>query len=364
MGGDFNTELTVNPQLFNKELDAGLTLQTRKTCCSATYGVRDKTYPYLYDYIAIDERLRFDVLIVPIDSDKNVRFSDHRPVYAEVSSRMIIFDNLDTGLRERVVKEGARLYRGVDQVCQNLAQAVRPDRPEWFAQLKTTSLTYSKGKGCLFRLETAKRLLLIDIWNPVSMKTIISAYRKAFQEKRITQNQLDAFSVFSGYGIDKLSTPTNPTPVLKFLSDRGIRIAPPDPLWRQSANVSQDAFPFLKRISQQSVEMNGIVWGPAVNEFDRTSLYELDMDVMRTLQTLFPMYQGVYAAPVPSTYHRGIFTEEFILFPDPVTNTVMTNVRELNRTAGKRTRRLRRLANVVTTHRTPHAHRKPLRKAS
>ena len=350
LGGDFNMELPVNPTFFNKELDVGLHVQRRKTCCSASFGIRDKTYKYLYDYIAIDERLRFDELYVPISADKNVQFSDHRPVFAVVSLRGLKEQNPTTNLIDYILTKGTRLYRGVNVLCANLQSSVRPGRAEWFAQFKSTSMIYSR-RGCLFRLETTRPLRMIDIWNAESMRTIVDTYTNAYRNKTITRDELDAFIVFSGYGIDKHPTLENPTPI-QTLAKQHNWLGMVDPMRPTTVTVTQENFPLIQRLSAETIQVRGLPWGPGDKEFNRTSTFEGDAIVMRTLQRLFPMYDGVYASPVPSTYHHGMFAEEFILFPD-----VLEKVREVSRSVGGR-----RLTNVVATYRTPYAHRKPLRK--
>jgi len=367
IGGDFNDELKSSPQFFKKQLDAGLTIQTQKTCCSWSYGTAEKSYNYLYDYIAIDERLTFEYLGLPINADQNVQYSDHLPVLAIVSLSMTTYDD---SIRYGILKEDSVLYRGLDKTCDIVKSSVRPGRPEWFSQFKPVSEIYmpnvhTGSKGCFFVLKTTRPLKLIQIWNAVTMPVIIRMYLDGLKNKTVTQIEYDAFRVFSGYGIDKHPTATVPSPVRKLALDNGFVNLD---IYRSMAqrptvsSITQDHVASIKQVSQGVIEIYGLQWGPGKDQFERTSTNSADMTVMDTLARFFPGYDGIYAAPVPSTYHTGTFSEEYILFPD-----VMSKVKEHARVGGRRrirTRRLRRLANVVTTHRTPHAHRKPLRKAS
>jgi exonuclease III len=365
IGGDFNFELKTSPQFFKKQLDAGLEIQKQKTCCSWSYGTAEKTYMYLYDYIAIDERLTFEYLGLPIKADKNVQYSDHLPVFAIVSLSMTTYDD---SIRYGILKEGSVLYRGVDKECNTVKNSVRPGRPEWFSQFKPISEIYmpnddTGSKGCFFVLNTTRPLKLIEIWNSVTMPVIIRMYLDGLKNKTVTQQEYDAFRVFTGYGIDKHPTATVPSPVRKlafdnrFVTLEGYKFMAQRPT---VSSITQDHVASIKQISRGVIEVYGLQWGPGEQQFERTSSFAADTIVMDTLRRFFPGYDGVYAAPVPSTYHTGTFGEEYILFPD-----VLSKVREYARVGGKRrrgTRRLRRLANVVTTHRATYAHRKPLRK--
>ena len=222
---------------------------------------------------------------------------------------------------------------------------------------------HTGSKGCFFVLKTTRPLKLIQIWNAVTMPVIIRMYLDGLKNKTVTQIEYDAFRVFSGYGIDKHPTATVPSPVRKLALDNGFVNLD---IYRSMAqrptvsSITQDHVASIKQVSQGVIEIYGLQWGPGKDQFERTSTNSADMTVMDTLARFFPGYDGIYAAPVPSTYHTGTFSEEYILFPD-----VMSKVKEHARVGGRHrrgTRRLRRLANVVTTHRTPHAHRKPLRK--
>lgn len=325
IGGDFNKELQAGYiTLSGKDLDLGKTLQTRKTCCSSTLGKRDRNYIVQYDYIGIDEKLKFDRLFVPVqDINTYIQHSDHLPVFAIVSPKDS--DVEENGIVVKNIPENTRLYRGINVQCNRIPEPIRRDRHQWFAQTQTTALKYSKlepqNNGCLFAFTSVRPLRLVNLWSKMTIEYVINRYNILRTTGQVSQEEIDAFRIFSGYGIDK-----------KYVSGQEY---PPITLAKQynwAANntqttyeyiqVSDDLLPEFKKINETSITWNRIVWGPGIYELNRTSTFKGDTIVMDTLRNKIfanSPYDGVYCTPTPSSFHRGVFPEEFILFPDAST---------------------------------------------
>lgn len=315
VGGDFNIEMNSNMFIAEKQLDIGVAEQPLKTCCTPTFGVADRNYTVRYDYIGIDERLRFDILRVPISPEENVRFSDHLPVFAVVSVRGSYGEDASAGIRYRLFQPDTLLYRGTNKTmpCDTIDESVRSGRPEWYAQYRAVTRPYSEGGGCVLQFKTIKTLRLIDLWDPVTLNTVVKTYTEWYADKRITQEEYDAFRVTTGYGIDKHDLNTSVVALFVHYGWGGNTSKASSVDLR---GVGQIMFPGLSRISSGAVEWRGVVWGPGPTHFNRTSTYQGDWIVMDTLYRMFPGYDGVYARPVPSTFHGGVFHEEFILFKE------------------------------------------------
>jgi signal peptidase I len=343
IGGDFNAELNYKENLFGeKEFDTGIATNTEKTCCSPTMGVRDQNYQYRFDYITIDEKLRFNRIDV-LPREVNRFMSDHLPVSAIISPRIQTSINATTNVVEANVIAGTRFYRGIGLGCNVLPpnQRLRMNRPEWLSQYRSTSLLYAKMKpgqssGCLFTFISKDNLKLIDLWTPGTLNYVIDMMKSG--TLRLTADQIDAFRVFSGYDIDKHAVngvfPPNEVARKHNWSGmiRGVN---------NVTSLDQLEFPGMQFTNNGTTALwRGIQWGARPLELNRTSTFEGDMIVMKMLMNIFPDYDGVYCGPTPSTYHGAMFFEEFILFPKG--SSKMTSFQDETITGGKRRYTIRR----------------------
>jgi endonuclease/exonuclease/phosphatase family metal-dependent hydrolase len=332
VAGDFNMATGEYLPVFGRYFDTGLRLQTANTCCSSSFGTRGKEYNYAFDHIAIDERLQFDSIILPLKAENNVLFSDHLPVMASVSLSQTPIIDPKTNIVIQIQKKHSLLYRGVSQQCPIIREGVRSTRSEWLAQDPQTARIYTKlgnsKEGCLLIFKAIRDLKFIDVWRPETLKVIIAM---ASVPGNITPIERDAFIVFSGYGVDKSLTPFQP---LAIANRYGWAAQPAtDP---KIVSIHGEELPAIKLSSSGTAQYVGLEWGRGTNNFDRTSTFEGDMIVMKMLQRFFPSLDGVYARAVPSTFHGGVFAEEFILFPNAA-----DKVKEVHRNVGGSYRRRR-----------------------
>lgn len=345
IGGDFNITLQNEFKALGKAMNTGRTIQTQNTCCTPDFGTT-KAYRNMFDYIAIDEKLNFQQLQIPLAPENNKLFSDHLPVFAVVYP--IAQDLIDSrnNIQLKIVEKGTRFYRGVDKTCDQLDKDLRNNRNEWVSQFLHTSLQYAAlEQSCILEFKAKRDLKLVNLWTPSTMRFVLSRYNDLKEIGVITDDEILAFKIFSGYGIDKSSESV--LPAIQQAKDKGW-VSKYD---KRGANVyvelTQSFFPNFRDIGEKTIEWNGLRWGNKKDTFNRTSTYAVDAIVMDTLRDkIFNelKYDGVYCIPTPSTYHFGFFIEEFIIFKDP--NEKLQTNRKLNVARGGSISSSRRLPSV------------------
>lgn len=328
IGGDFNMELQ-SIEFIGKEFNFGNLLQTKKTCCTHDLG-KTKQYNFLYDYIAIDEKLRFELLVVPLNISQNLLYSDHLPVFAIVSPIANDIENPMTKIKEKILPKDARLYRGINLGCKTITQPIRNDRNEWFSQYQPTSLIYTKIQpqkpGCLFAFQTTRALRLVNLWSKPTMEFVIGKYSEGYNNRSITDDELTAFKVFSGYGVNKETLQASEVPAIVLAKKKGW-VNRTESSINRYITINDQVLPGFERINNATIQWNDLPWGNQLYDFNRTSTFTVDSIVMDTLRDKIFVglgYDGVYCSPTPSTYHGGIFFEEFILFKGDISSKLLS----------------------------------------
>lgn len=320
IGGDFNTDIRRHGglNLIGKDFDIGIKIQTQNTCCTRNLGreERDRNYEYLFDYIGIDEKLKFELLTIPISTETNINFSDHLPVFAIVSKKDE--DILNNGIVEKYIHQGTRLYRGTNLACNDplISNSIRNYKNEWFSQYQPTSLTYTPG--CLFAFETTRPLRLINLWTGPTMKFVVSRYQDLTRQGLISEDENLAFKVFSGYGLSKGEVGQE-LPAFTLAKSKGWAKDVDDKPINRRIELPPEFFPNYQEFRTGSIKWKELPWGTNELDFNRTSTYKGDEIVMDTLRDKIFIglnYDGVYCSITPSSFHKGLFEEEFIIFKD------------------------------------------------